>query len=41
MFVHVLVLGVARIKKIFGHPLFISTLYISTYEPGLFDSLVL
>jgi len=38
MFVHVLVLGIVRIKKYLDtHP----TLYISIYEPGLFNSLVL
>jgi len=40
MFVHVVVLGIARIKK-YLETHYLSLHYISIYEPGLFDSLVL
>jgi len=40
MFVHVVVLGIAIIKKYLDTH-YLSLHYISIYEPGLFDSLVL
>jgi len=40
MFVHMVVLGIARIIKYLDTH-YLSLHYISIYEPGLFDSLVL